>query len=224
MNIIPFGDIVRELRSRNRISQEELSDGICSASNLSRIENGHQVATTITAVLILQRLPGDRAAMLGFSSRSQTRFIRFQREVLSSIEKGSLDSFMEYIKKPLPKMSPFEQQRDLLIRASAKELAGNGDITDYINALEVTISLDELLAHDKKHLFYEQEIIILLNIIRHLSIRELYESAYILCMHLYDFTKLTSGGHPAFNTVLHFTRCVREKNPGKFTFIVAPEF
>lgn len=42
METYNIGKIIRETRTRRNISQEELSDGICSPVTLSRIENGMQ--------------------------------------------------------------------------------------------------------------------------------------------------------------------------------------
>lgn len=37
-----IGEIIRDLRKRHELSQEELAEGICSAVSISRIENGTQ--------------------------------------------------------------------------------------------------------------------------------------------------------------------------------------
>lgn len=50
------GEIIRNLRKRHELSQEELAEGICSVVSVSRIENGTQMPSQTILEKILQRL------------------------------------------------------------------------------------------------------------------------------------------------------------------------
>lgn len=56
METYNIGKIIRETRTRRNISQEELSDGICSPVTLSRIENGMQKPSLKIEAALLERL------------------------------------------------------------------------------------------------------------------------------------------------------------------------
>ncbi len=56
MNSYRVGDVLKRQRKVLGITQEELCDGICDFTTLSRIENGHQAPTPRIAVALLQRV------------------------------------------------------------------------------------------------------------------------------------------------------------------------
>ena len=51
-----IGELIRELREERSFSQEFLAEGICDASTLSRIENGHQLPHPGKYRLLLEKL------------------------------------------------------------------------------------------------------------------------------------------------------------------------
>lgn len=51
-----MGEIIRSLRKRAHITQEELAEGICSPISVSRIENGTQMPSNHVLEVLLSRL------------------------------------------------------------------------------------------------------------------------------------------------------------------------
>ena len=51
-----LGDIIRSLRKKYKLSQEELADGICSPVSISRIENGTQMPSGAVLEALLTKL------------------------------------------------------------------------------------------------------------------------------------------------------------------------
>lgn len=56
MEEILLGTRIRNQREALRMSQEELCEGCCSLSNLSRIENNQQIPSHTLAKTLLERL------------------------------------------------------------------------------------------------------------------------------------------------------------------------
>ncbi len=66
-----FGEVVRELRDRLHMTQEELAAGICSVSTIAKIESGHQMPSGRVAEALLRRLKGVGGYFTGFSKTSE---------------------------------------------------------------------------------------------------------------------------------------------------------
>ena len=56
MSIFSIGEVIRKQRNLLGISQEELANGICSVSTLSRIENGERVPNKANFDALMQRM------------------------------------------------------------------------------------------------------------------------------------------------------------------------
>lgn len=56
MNTFKIGDVIRKTRLELGITQEQLSEGICSVSSLSKIENNSQVPTKANFDALMQRM------------------------------------------------------------------------------------------------------------------------------------------------------------------------
>lgn len=56
MSIFKFGPIIRKRREELGYTQEDLADGICSVTTLSRIENGERIPTQNHLEMLLQRI------------------------------------------------------------------------------------------------------------------------------------------------------------------------
>ena len=52
----PIGGLIAEMRNRQNLSQEELTEGICAVSTLSKIENGVQMPSRKVYEALMQRL------------------------------------------------------------------------------------------------------------------------------------------------------------------------
>lgn len=76
-----IGELIRDARERQKYSQEELSYGICTASTLSRIENGLQVPGKKILEGIVQRLGiGDRIYDV-YLSREEQEWCETERQL-----------------------------------------------------------------------------------------------------------------------------------------------
>lgn len=56
MSIYPLGEVIRRYRKELKISQEKLSEGICSVATLSRIENGERLPNKANFDAFMQRM------------------------------------------------------------------------------------------------------------------------------------------------------------------------
>lgn len=62
-----LGEVIRELRSRLHMTQEELAAGICSVSTIAKIESGSQMPSGRVADALLRRLKDAGCFFTGFS-------------------------------------------------------------------------------------------------------------------------------------------------------------
>ena len=62
-----LGEVIRELRSRLHMTQEELAAGICSVSTIAKIESGSQMTSGRVADALLRRLKDAGCFFTGFS-------------------------------------------------------------------------------------------------------------------------------------------------------------
>lgn len=73
-DIYTFGDLIRELRTEQKISQQTLCRGLCSASKLSKIEAGDLQPDIALAEALLQRLGISERAFTFWGSEKDARF------------------------------------------------------------------------------------------------------------------------------------------------------
>lgn len=66
-----LGEVIRELRSRLHMTQEELAAGICSVSTIAKIENGSQMPSGRVAEALLRRLKDTGCFFTGFSQTKE---------------------------------------------------------------------------------------------------------------------------------------------------------
>lgn len=66
-----MGDVIRELRSRSHLTQEELAAGICSVSSVAKIEGGSQMPSGRVAEALLCKLGVVGCFFTGFSQADE---------------------------------------------------------------------------------------------------------------------------------------------------------
>ena len=66
-----LGEVIRELRSRLHMTQEELAAGICSVSTIAKIESGSQMPSGRVAEALLRRLKDTGCFFTGFSQTKE---------------------------------------------------------------------------------------------------------------------------------------------------------
>jgi transcriptional regulator with XRE-family HTH domain len=89
-----LGDVIRELRERLHLTQEELADGICSVSSVAKIEGGSQMPSGRVADALLRRLKDSGCFFTGFSRVEELEQLQSWEQVLvwakQSRSRGSL--------------------------------------------------------------------------------------------------------------------------------------
>ena len=81
METYEIGKIIRETRTRRNISQEKLSEGICSPVTLSRIENGTQKLSLKIEKALLERLGYNTEDMIVYADENEVRKHRLESEI-----------------------------------------------------------------------------------------------------------------------------------------------
>ena len=66
-----LGDVIKELRDRLHMTQEELADGICSVSSVAKIEGGSQMPSGRIAEALLRRLKDAGCFFTGFAQAQE---------------------------------------------------------------------------------------------------------------------------------------------------------
>lgn len=99
-----LGDVIRELRDRLHMTQEELAAGICSVSSVAKIEKGSQMPSGRVAEALLRRLKDSGCFFTGFWQAEELLELKSWEHVLmhagSDEKKGSLfdDQFYAYVR------------------------------------------------------------------------------------------------------------------------------
>ena len=98
-----LGDIIRELRKKKKLTQEELADGICSSVSISRIESGIQMPSSSTLEKILAKLDAStyQICNIYYKNEREKKFDELSEEALN---RGDLD----YAKSVLAKLNEYE--------------------------------------------------------------------------------------------------------------------
>lgn len=92
-----IGSLIKSERQKQRVSQEELSYGICAVSTLSRIENNEQTPTMEKAVALLSRLGLDGSSYLSLISEEEYRFFRIRRDIEAILANREYMRAYEYV-------------------------------------------------------------------------------------------------------------------------------
>ena len=122
-----LGEVIRSLRKRNHLTQEELAEGICSAISISRIENGTQMPSSQVLDALLARLGTSTYQIcdIYYKTEKQVAFEKAADDVAVLIREGRLDAARS-------RMEPLE-----------KQLEGNTLNRQYYELLEASIRLNE---------------------------------------------------------------------------------
>ncbi|MDR2599807.1 MAG: helix-turn-helix domain-containing protein [Oscillospiraceae bacterium] len=91
------GDIIRVNRIQKGKSQEELSNGICSTSNLSRIENNAQIPSRATYEKLMERLGLDPNVYPSFRNEQEVEAFRLKHKIIRLIFLGNFTEAEELL-------------------------------------------------------------------------------------------------------------------------------
>jgi transcriptional regulator with XRE-family HTH domain len=89
--MMTIGEIIRINREQQQISQETLSFGICSVSNLSRIENGMQIPSRSTYEALMERLGQPPEVFPSFLSSREVEAFRLKHQVNQKLIVGDYE-------------------------------------------------------------------------------------------------------------------------------------
>lgn len=108
-----IGDIIRQERKAQKLSQEELSDGICAPSWLSKIESGSCIPTFSIFSLLMQRLGKETTPYISFQSEIEMRIEKLKFEVRRYYSGEQIDkaiSSYRELEKLIKDKEPFNAQ------------------------------------------------------------------------------------------------------------------
>lgn len=159
MELIYIGDIIKQRRIELGLTQEELCEGICEPSSISRIETGKQVPTYIILNALLSRLglPAEKYyAMVG---KNELELERLKDEIIDCNARGLSREGLEKLEQLAALTTPEDRttaQFILRSRVLLGHLEEDGSIAPYppeaklellFRAMELTVSgfdLDEI--------------------------------------------------------------------------------
>lgn len=170
-----IGEILREVREREKYSQEELSFGICTPSTLSRIENGVQIPGRRILEALTQRLGITDTVYTTYMGKEELELYENGKRLMRSISTCNYSAARQLaaaVEQEIQKLSGrgyrlhMEQQYVLFAKAvlRKKEKKDRQKVLElFLEALSVTMpDFDGI--HIKNRLLTFQEISILNNI------------------------------------------------------------
>lgn len=138
--MINIGEIVRVNREEQGISQEELCFGICSVSNLSRIENGTQIPSRATYEALMQRMGLPPEIYPSFLNERELETYRLKHEINEKFKAGKYDESEILLDKleNAPKLERIYRQFAMFVRAILLR-KNNGDPADVLEAMKQVV-------------------------------------------------------------------------------------
>ena len=130
-----LGDVIRELRDRLHMTQEELAAGICSVSSIAKIEKGSQMPSGHVAEALLRRLKDSGCFFTGFAQPEELLLIK------------SWEHMLEQAKGKRSKGSLFEDQLYAYVRVTERMKTGTDHAVILFELMEILVMsmpLDEL--------------------------------------------------------------------------------
>ena len=97
MDEITFGEVIRSIRKAKGMTQEEVAEGICSTSSLSKMENGSQVPSRQRFQKIMERLGETGYSYAHFFSSGEAEREQYRREALEALEGGRVERAEELL-------------------------------------------------------------------------------------------------------------------------------
>lgn len=97
MDEITFGEVIRSIRKAKGMTQEEVAEGICSTSSLSKMENGSQVPSRQRFQKIMERLGEPGYSYAHFFSSGEAEREQYRREALEALEGGRVERAEELL-------------------------------------------------------------------------------------------------------------------------------
>ncbi len=102
MKSLQIGDVVREARIRHGMTQEDLADGICAVSTVSKIENGRHNPQKRVFSALMERMGEDTARYVMYVSTQEMERKKIQEELAHNVRCGdrkSLEQNLAYYRE-----------------------------------------------------------------------------------------------------------------------------
>lgn len=152
-----LGEVVRELRNRQNMTQENLAEGICSVGSIAKIEGGTQMPSGHVAEALLARLGGVSSFFTGFGKEAQLLELRNYENLLARAkEKGENPG------------SAFERQLYTYVKLIDRQKNGEDHqvvLMELVEILAMSMPLEELYEQNHRRYAYTYlELYILNNI------------------------------------------------------------
>ncbi len=125
------GDYIKEKRKEAGLSQEELAEGICEPSTLSRIENGSQMPSRKTYEALMQKMGKGGSMFSSFSSRKEMEICRLEMLISEKLANRNLEGLRELydeLKLLADKSNDLEWQYVVYVDALIQNLEGEGAV------------------------------------------------------------------------------------------------
>ncbi len=151
------GDIIRLMRTATGISQEELSDGICSVQTLSRIENGKHKVKQSTYALLMARMGRDTRKNYALCAGRNMELLeeRIQLEdALAKHDYKEADRFLRMLKRKIED-TKISRQYIQRMEGVIDYCLGRIDAQEYVRKMDEAIRIT--VPHYEKYLQIEKK-------------------------------------------------------------------
>lgn len=176
-----LGDVIRELRDRLHMTQEELAAGICSVSSIAKIEKGSQMPSGRVAEALLRRLKDSGCFFTGFVQPEELLELKNWEHVRRSAESAG------------KRKSLFEEQFYAYVRAVERMEKGIDHAVLLLELMEILVMsmpLEELYDESARRRTYTYlELYILNSIAVQFYYMESFEAANRILERLYEYLK-----------------------------------
>lgn len=138
--IMYFGDLIRELRTEQKLSQQIICQGLCSKSKLSKIENNYLQPDIFLAEALLQRLGLSERVFTFWGTNAENRFheIKFKLMYYQHLKEKSIQDHLYDLEQVISLNNPLEMQYYLYVKTLC-ETDYNKKINLLFEALYITL-------------------------------------------------------------------------------------
>lgn len=99
MKEVFLGEYIRQKRVEQGLTQEQLSNGICKAITLSRLENGRQTPSRAVINALLERLGVAHDRYFALLSKNEVQIAALQKDIISCCIQGKIAPGLEKLKE-----------------------------------------------------------------------------------------------------------------------------
>ncbi|MFV0467152.1 MAG: helix-turn-helix domain-containing protein [Lachnospiraceae bacterium] len=203
-----LGEWIRTLRIRFGYTQEELSEGICTVSTLSKIENGKSLGSKRVVDALMERILGEKVNCICYETSHDFEIRQMTNEILRSLEQFDFVQAQEQLKKldqEISEETPLLQQFSMFVRTiCTQHIAHRDRIRLLKEALMITMPCYHQYQYlqKKRVLLSHVEILILNHIaICHFLLEEKM-AAMKLTEELYEYMQAMQAKTTVFSPVL----------------------